>query len=71
MTARNIEMIKTAYDKLVRLKNSAWLSEVTAKSASFYTKMQGSPKEFQHLMICFDDGPCYEFICVEFQPFPA
>lgn len=69
MTARSVEMINTAYDKLVRIEGSSWLAEVKANSAEYYTKRQGGPKELQHLIICFDDGPCYEFICVEFKPF--
>jgi hypothetical protein len=69
MTARSVEMINTAYDKLVRLDDSPWLAEVKANSSAYYTKRQGAPKELQHLMICFDDGPCYEFICIGFKPF--
>ena len=69
MTARSVEMINTAYDRLVRLDASPWLAEVSANSAEYYAKRQGSLKELQHLMICFDDGPCYEFICVGFKPF--
>ena len=69
MTARSVEMINTAYDKLVRVGDSSWLAEVKANSAEYYAKRQGAPKELQHLIICFDDGPCYEFICVGFKPF--
>lgn len=69
MTARSVEVINTAYDKLVRLDDSPWLAEVKANSLEYYTKRQGAPKELQHLMISFDDGPCYEFICVGFKPF--
>jgi hypothetical protein len=25
-----------------------------------------APKELQHLMICFDGDPCYEFLCTDF-----
>jgi hypothetical protein len=69
MTALSIEMINTAYDRLVRFDNSPWLSEVKINSDSYYVKRLGAPKELQHLMICFDDGPCYEFICVGFSHF--
>jgi hypothetical protein len=69
MTARSVEMINTAYEKLVRLDGSPWLAEVKANSAAYYAKRQATPKELQHLMICFDDGPCYEFICGGFKPF--
>jgi hypothetical protein len=69
MTARSVEMINVAYDKLVRLDGSPWLAEVKANSSEYYTKRLGAPKQLQHLIICFDDGPCYEFICVGFKPF--
>jgi hypothetical protein len=69
MTARSLDMIENAYDKLVSLDDSPWLSEVKANSASYYTRRQGSLPDLQHLMISFDDGPCYEFICVGFEPF--
>lgn len=68
-TARSVEMINTAYDKLVRLDGSPWLEEVTANSVSYYARRQATPKELQHLMISFDDGPCYEVICTGFKPF--
>lgn len=63
MPARSVEMINTAYDKLVQLEGSQWLMEVKTNSADYYAKRQATPKELKHLMICFDDGPCYEFIC--------
>ena len=69
MTARGVEMINTAYEKLVLIDGSPWLEEVKAISSAYYTKRQGTPKELVHLMICFDDGPCYEFICIGFRPF--
>jgi hypothetical protein len=69
MTALSVEMINAAYDRLVRLENSPWLSEVKANSASFYRTRQGAAKDLQHLMICFDDGPCYEFIRGGFKPY--
>ncbi|MBL9171545.1 MAG: hypothetical protein JNN07_27685 [Verrucomicrobiales bacterium] len=66
MTARSVEMIHSAYDKLVRLEDSSWLTEVKANSAEYYAKRQLTPKELQHLMIRFDGGPCYEVICTGF-----
>lgn len=69
MTARSVEMINTSYDRLVRLDGSPWLAQVKANSAPYYAKRQASQKELQHLMISFDDGPCYEFICTGFKPF--
>jgi hypothetical protein len=62
LTSCNAEMFNTAYAKLVRLGETPWLSELRQTYAS------GSrpAKELQHLMICFDDGPCFEFACLSF-----
>jgi len=63
LTSCSAEMFNTAYGKLVRLGATAWLSEVL----KVYSKSSQTPKELQHLMICFDDGPCYEIICTSFK----
>jgi Xaa-Pro aminopeptidase len=56
LTFCTAEMFNTAYGKVVRLDaNTQWLTEIK------------SPTELQHLMVCFDDGPCYEFICAGFR----
>lgn len=66
MTARSLDMINTAYDRLVEIQSSAWLAEVRTNSAPYYANRQAAPKPLRHLMICFDDAPCYEFICSGF-----
>ena len=48
------DMFDSAYGKLVDLGRTAWL-ESTPPSPGL-----------KHLMICFDDGPCYEFLCLEY-----
>ncbi len=52
-------MIKTAYDKVVDLGTSEWLDSIRKQLRSDADDV----KELKHLMIYFDDGPCYEFIC--------
>jgi hypothetical protein len=54
------EMINIAYGKLVRLEGTPWLDQI----ASLHSTEIGL--NLKHLMICFDDGPCYEFICLRF-----
>jgi|SRR5581483_4637163 len=61
MASCSAEMFNTAYGKLVRLGSSQWLAETQTANS------RRSPSELQHLMICFDDGPCYEFICTGFR----
>jgi hypothetical protein len=63
LTAITEEMFKTAYGELVRLEKSDWLTAVRKRNGEFYAPQKQKPKELQHLIICLDDGPCYEFIC--------
>jgi hypothetical protein len=60
LPALTADMIRSAYDKLVEIRNSAWLREANSIRPD-------EPKLLRHLRICFDDGPCYEFLCVEFE----
>jgi hypothetical protein len=71
MTSRSVDMINIAYGKLVRLGATSWLSEVVEISQTYYKQAQKPPRALQHLMICFDDGPCWEIICVNFKRLPA
>jgi hypothetical protein len=57
------EMINTAYGKLVELQQSAWLTDILI---IFQGKKNFQPRDLHHLMIYFDDGPCYEIICSKF-----
>lgn len=61
LTSCSAEMFNTAYGKLVRLGSTQWLAETQEANS------RRSPSELQHLMICFDDGPCYELICRGFR----
>ena len=54
LPALSADMIRSAYDKLVDIRSSAWLSEAN----SIRPDEQGS---LRHLRICFDDGPCLSF----------
>ena len=58
MTSCTAAMFNLAYGKLVSL-NSTWLDEVRSTGK----KDQSAIDALQHLMITFDDGPCYELIC--------
>lgn len=58
--ACTLEMIRTAYDRVVDLGSSEWLSAVREQVASYGDR---KVEELKHLMIYVDDGPCYEFIC--------
>jgi hypothetical protein len=64
LTSCAIDMIKTAYEKVVRVYDTPWLLD----TLSNYEPKRGNHvyKELMHLMIYFDDGPCYEFICTCF-----
>lgn len=55
-----------SYGTLISLPESAWLEVVRRSYVEYCASAQLIPKELHHLMITFDDGPCYEFICGEF-----
>jgi hypothetical protein len=56
------EQVEQSYGCVVSVHESQWLKE-----ASRLLAQRGkSGTELRHLMICFDDGPCYEFICRNF-----
>ena len=57
------ELIKAAYDKVVDIGASDWFTEITERLSGAVIDVPA----LQHLVIYFDDGPCYEFICREFR----
>lgn len=60
------EIINSAYDKLIDLGDTDWLKEIK-KASNHKFKEKGLDGNIKHYRICFDDGPCYEFICVSFE----
>lgn len=65
LTSCSAEMFNVAYGKLAGIEGSRWLDEM---------KNTGGPScasELRHLMICFDDGPCYEFVCTGYKAFES
>jgi hypothetical protein len=62
-TAFTLEMIETAYDRFADLGPTEWLTQIESQLVSSREDATG----LRHLMIYFDDGPCYEFICRSFR----
>ena len=60
--ACTLEMIET-YDSLTDLGQTQWLDSVQRQ----LSRSGESVQLLRHLMIYFDDGPCYEFICRGFR----
>lgn len=56
--ARGDSMLES-YDRLTDLGRTSWLSEVSTN----LRRHGDDPSGLAHLMINFDDGPCYELIC--------
>jgi hypothetical protein len=60
--ACTLEMVE-AYDRLTDLGPTRWLDSIRQQLSGF----GGDVAALRHLMIYFDDGPCYEFICRGFR----
>ena len=60
--ACTVEMVET-YDRLSDLGRTWWLDSVRQRLSGFVEDVES----LRHLMIYFDDGPCYEFICRSFR----
>ena len=60
--ACTLEMVET-YDKLTDLGHTQWLDSVRRQLANSGDGVDS----LRHLMIYFDNGPCYEFICRGFR----
>jgi len=61
------ELRKQAYGCLVSVEGSSWLGEVKKSYSEYCAASHQTPGELLHLMIHFDDGPCYEIICERFE----
>jgi hypothetical protein len=61
------EMMRTAYGKVVSIEDSDFLRAIRGRYNEYCHKSNLVPKNLQHFMICFDDGPCYEFVCEGFK----
>lgn len=62
LPALTSDLIASSYDRLVELGNTDWLLQ--AQNSANRAPSLTAPSK--HLRICFDDGPCYEFLCSAF-----
>lgn len=60
--ACSLEMLK-AYDKVVDLGKTDWLKEIKQNLSNSGENLDS----LKHMRIYFDDGPCYEYICKNFE----
>ena len=61
LTACTAEMFETAYGKLVNLGDTPELSEIRERLR------HAGRQQLRNLRICFDDGPCFDFVCLGFR----
>lgn len=61
------DLRREAYGDLIAVEGSDWLAQMTKAHAEYCASAQKAPNKLNHLMICFDDGPCYEVVCVSFR----
>ena len=66
MTSRSVDMISTAYEKLVDLGETSWLAELRPRALEYYRLSKKPAPILKHMAIYFDDGPYFEFICQNF-----
>jgi hypothetical protein len=60
--ARGVSALQ-AYDHLIDRGSTNWLAEISGNLQQNGSRAEG----LHHLMIDFDDGPCFEFLCRGFQ----
>jgi len=61
-------ILNLAYGKVISTDDSQWLAKSVEAYYRFYERSTTPPKPLRHMMILFDDGPFYEFICQGFVP---
>ena len=57
------QAMRVAYDKLIDRGATDWLRSIETEM----TRLGHECDDIKHLMILFDDGPCYEVICKSFR----
>lgn len=61
------QLKKDAYGALIEISGSTWLGEVETSYKKYCADAKIEPAHLHHLMMLFDDGPCFEFVCVSFE----
>jgi hypothetical protein len=59
--------IRLAYNQLVDLGETSWLSEVAAARDAARQGLPGVPPKLHHLLVYFSDHASYEFICAGYR----
>lgn len=57
--ACSLDQFRTGTDQLIDMGVTSWLKEIRESVAD--------GEALRHMMICLEDGPCYEFICTGFE----
>lgn len=63
LSALQADIIRESYDKVVDVGVSPELLEVVSAMQA-----NGRSADVRHYRICFDDGPCFDFIASAFEP---
>lgn len=63
MAGLRAEAIREAYDQVVDVGDSPELLDVLEAM-----RANGRSAEVRHYRVCFDDGPCFDFIAGAFEP---
>jgi hypothetical protein len=58
------ELRSQAYGALVSIEDSPWIAQIRKTNREYVGE---SSITIKHFIICYDDGPCYEFVCERFE----
>jgi len=61
------EVRQNSYFALIEVENSPWFKEVSGAHETYCASAKLKPPRLKHLVMTFDDDPCFEFICAGFR----
>jgi hypothetical protein len=65
--AIDADLRRQSYGAVISVRESTWLDTVRESYIQYCASARLTAGKLQHLVITFDDGPCYEFICESFK----
>jgi hypothetical protein len=60
------DLLTQSYGQLISIDDSSWLRQVREAYERHESARGRTPQLLQHLLLSFDDGPLFEFICAKY-----